>query len=123
MDLELLPAELAICRLGATEPMPKWARGALVAFVRTGEELSVVCDSASMPDGLDCSRGWRAIRVAGTMDLSLTGVLARLLVPLGDAEVPIFAVSSFDTDYVLVPASRLEQARETLTSAGHEFAG
>jgi hypothetical protein len=125
MDLELLPAELAICRLGPDEQIPPWAShregtgAGLVAVVRTGEELSIVCEAASMPDGLDCSRGWRAIRVAGTLDLSLTGVLARLLQPLADAEVPIFALSSFDTDYVLVPGERLEQARNALSAAGH----
>lgn len=122
MDLELLPAELAICRLGASEEVPAWARGELLAIVRTGEELSVVCDAAAMPDGVDCSRGWRALRVAGSIDLSLTGVLAHLLAPLADAEVPIFAVSSFDTDYVLVPSSRLDGARDALASAGHRIA-
>lgn len=122
MELELLPDELAICRLGPDEGVPAWARGPLVAIVRTGDELSVVCDAAAMPDGLDCSRGWRALRVAGTLELSMTGVLALLLGPLAEAEVPIFAVSSFDTDYVLVPSSRLDEAREVLARAGHSVA-
>ena len=120
MELELLPGELAICRLDPGDSVPSWARGDLVAVVRTGEELSVVCDAAAMPDGLDCSRGWRALRVAGTLDLSLTGVLARLLAPLADAEVAIFAISSFDTDYVLVRGERLEEARAALVAAGHD---
>ena len=119
MDLELLPGQLAICRLDPGDPVPSWAQGDLVAVVRTGEELSVVCDADAMPDGLDCSRGWRALRVTGTMDLSLTGVLARLLAPLADAEVAIFAISRFDTDYVLVREERLEQARAALVAAGH----
>lgn len=122
MDLELLPAELAICRLDPGDAIPSWARGDLVAIIRTGEELAIVCDADSMPDGLDCSRGWRALRVAGTLDLSLSGVLAHILAPLADAEVPIFSVSSFDTDYVLVPASGLEQAREALARVGHSIA-
>jgi hypothetical protein len=121
MDLEVLPAELAICRLEPGAAIPPWVRGDLVATVRTGEELSVVCEAGSMPDGLDCSRGWRALRVAGTLDLSLTGVLAHLLAPLAAAEVPIFAVSSFDTDYVLVPSTRLETAQEALAAAGHRI--
>ena len=121
MDLELLPAELAICRLDPGVPFPSWVRGDLIAVVRTSEELSVVCDAGALPEGLDCSRGWRAVRVAGTMDLSLTGVLAKLLAPLAEAEVPIFAVSSFDTDYVLVRGERLEQARAALEAAGHRL--
>jgi hypothetical protein len=92
-----------------------------VATVRTGEELSVVCDADSLPDGVDCSRGWRALRVVGTMDLALTGVLARLLTPLADVEIPIFAISSFDTDYVLVQGDRLDEALAALTAAGHRI--
>ena len=118
MELELLEDELAICRFDPDQEIPAWARGGLVATVRTGDELSVVCEAAALPDGTECSRGWRALRVAGTMDLSLTGVLARVLAPLADAEVPIFAVSSFDTDHVLVPGGRLDQARRGLAGAG-----
>jgi hypothetical protein len=122
VDVEVLPAELAICRLEPGEQVPAWARGGLVATVRTGDEYSVVCDAEEMPEGIDCSKGWRALRVAGTLDLSLTGVLARLLAPLAEEEVPIFAVSSFDTDYVLVPSTRLDDARQALARAGHDVA-
>jgi hypothetical protein len=124
MELEILAAELAICRLGPEEQIPQWANaGAIVATVRTREELSIVCEASAMPDGLDCSRGWRALRVVGTLDLALTGVLARLLAPLAAAEVPVFAVSSFDTDYVLVPETRLREACEALAGAGYAVAG
>jgi hypothetical protein len=121
--LEPVAGEYAICRLSPGDEVPSWAGGELLATVRTGEELSLVCDSASLPGGVDCSRGWRALRIAGAMDLSLTGVLARLLAPLADAEVPIFAISTFDTDYVLVPGERLGEATQVLAAAGYEIAG
>lgn len=121
MRLELLDSELAICRLDPAAAIPAWARGELVATVRTGEELSVVCDADAVPADTRADRGWRALRVAGTLDLTLTGVLATILAPLAAAEIPIFAVSSFDTDYVLVPAARLTEAAAVLRAAGHEF--
>ena len=121
MRLEPLDVELAICRLEPAATVPAWARGELVATVRSGEELTVVCDRAAVPDDVTAERGWRALRVAGRLDLTLTGVLAAILAPLAAAEVPIFAVSSFDTDYVLVPAARLEQAIAVLRAAGHEI--
>lgn len=121
MRLELLGEKLALCRLGGGEDVPGWARGELVATVRTAEELSLVCAAEAVPADVRSDGGWRALRVAGTLDLALTGVLAELLTPLAAAEVPIFAVSSYDTDYVLVPGRRLEAAIEALTTAGHEL--
>lgn len=119
MQLVVLDRELALCRLGPEDPFPEWAVGDFVATVRTGEELSVVCSAAQVPNHVQASHGWRAIRVAGTLDLSLTGVLAELLGPLERAGIPIFAISSFDTDYVLVPGDRLDEATEALRDTGH----
>lgn len=121
MRLEPLDGEQAICRLEPGAAVPAWTRGELVATVRSGAELTVVCDGGAVPDDVRADRGWRALRVAGPLDLALTGVLAAILAPLAAAEVPIFAVSSFDTDYVLVPAARLEQAIAALRAAGHEI--
>ncbi len=104
MDLEILEGTLAVSRLGPSETVPEWAEeGELSVVARTGEELSIVCEAASVPDEVESSGPWRALRVAGTLDHSLTGILGSLATPLADAEVPIFAVSTFDTDYVLVP--------------------
>ena len=123
MDLELLlvEEELAICRLDPAEPVPKWAteRTGLSAVVRTADELSVVCDEGRVPDGIEASGAWRALRVAGALDLSLTGVLIALLAPLERAGIPIFAISTFDTDYVLIPGGRCDEAVAVLESAGH----
>ena len=123
MRLEVLVGELAICRLDPGAPLPAWARGDLVATVRSAAELTVVCDAAAVPAGVRAADGWRALRVAGPLDLGLTGVLAALLGPLAEREVPIFAVSSYDTDYVLVPAQWLGAACGALEDAGHEISG
>lgn len=119
LELELVDGELAVCRLEADDETPEWARGGFVAVVRTPEELSIVCDAERVPEPIRSSRPWKALRVAGTLDHALTGVLSSIAVPLAEAEIPIFAISSFDTDYLLVPAERAVEALAVLRGAGH----
>jgi uncharacterized protein len=121
LELRVLPGALAVARLRPGEPVPAWASaaGALHAVVRTAGELSVVCDDAAVPAGVRAERGFRALAVAGPLDFALTGVLAALAVPLAEAGVPIFAVSTYDTDHLLVRAERLGEAIAALEAAGH----
>ena len=122
LELAILPESFAVSRLGASAPAPDWAgSGPLQSVTRTGEELSVVCLAEAVPRDVAAERGWRAIRVRGTLDFSLTGVLASLTAPLAEARVSIFALSTYDTDYVLVKAEALDRAVEALTAAGHRF--
>ncbi len=123
-ELELLPAPHAICRLNPGEEVPVWARGsagAMLSVTRTDRELSIVCESGLPPAAVQRSGPWRALRIAGSLDHSLVGILSALLAPLAEAEIPIFAISTFDTDYLLVGASTLAIATEALTAAGHEI--
>ncbi len=120
LTLTLLPDHLAICQLPADAPFPAWARSdALLALVRTADELSVVCDDANVPEGIRAERGWHALKVEGPLDFSLVGVLADLAGILADAGVSIFAISTFDTDYLLVKSNDVKQAMEALQQAGH----
>jgi uncharacterized protein len=120
--LAILPEPLAISRLSASSPAPAWAgTGPLQSMTRTEDELSVVCREDSVPSEIAAERGWRAIKVVGPLDFSETGVLASLAAPLAEAEVSIFALSTHDTDYVLVKADALDRAVTALTAAGHRF--
>jgi hypothetical protein len=111
---------LAVARLGGGEPIPNWAvLGEFYSITRTAEELSVVCVENLVPGNVRAERGWRALRVAGITDFSVVGVLARLTVPLAEAGISVFGVSTYDTDYVLVKEHGLERAIETLRDAGH----
>lgn len=124
LELELSSGDYVVCRLPASDPVPEWAQGAgqpLLAVTRTGEELSIVCAAGFAPAAVRGSGPWRALRVAGTLDHSLVGVLASLAGPLAEAAVPIFAISTFDTDYLLVPAERLGEALGALSRAGHSI--
>ena len=121
LELRVLPGTLAVARLGPGEPVPEWASGAgaLHAVVRTAAEVSIVCEDAAVPADVRAERGFRALAVAGPLDFALTGVLAALAVPLTEAGVSIFGVSTYDTDHVLVRAERLEEAIAALRAAGH----
>jgi hypothetical protein len=119
LSLVLLEGNYAICRLGAEASVPDWANGAFVSVTRTGDELSLVCPQDAVPGGVRCEPGWRCLRVAGTLDLALVGVLAGLLAPLAEAGVSVFVVSTFDTDYLLVRECEFERAATALRLAGH----
>jgi len=122
LDLTILPDELSICRLPAQSEMPAWAvsRG-LTSVSWTAHETSVVCASSVVPAGVQADAGWRAFAVAGPLDLRLTGILLSIAQPLADAGVGVFAVSTYDTDYVLVKQSSLDAAIAALTAFGHRI--
>lgn len=119
-SLIALATPLAIVRLPVEEGLPWWAASAtLLSLTRTPDETSLVCDEALVPASLVADRGYRALRVAGRLPLDAVGVLAWLASPLAAAGVPIFVISTFDTDYILVPGARLNKAIEALRGAGH----
>jgi hypothetical protein len=119
LTLVLLPDTFAVCRLPPDADLPAWAGGEFVNVTRTRDELSVVCSQGSVPDGVRCERDWRCLRVAGTLDFSLVGILASLLVPLAESGISVFATSTFDTDYLLVRQGDFARALGALQSAGY----
>ena len=122
LTLSVLPDSFAICRLDADAPIPPWASARDVfSITRTHDELSIVCQQRVAPADVRCERDWRALRVDGTLDFALTGILASLASPLADAGISIFAISTFDTDYLLVKATTLPRAVQVLSAAGHRI--
>ena len=108
-----------MCRLEATADVPSWAQGELVSITRTSDELSIVCDDAAVPAGVQSLRGYSAIAVTGPLAPELVGVLASIASPLARAAIPVVAIATFDTDYVLVRAADLAMAIVVLRAAGH----
>lgn len=120
LDLSVLPQRLAVCRLDSQDAIPDWlAEEDFWSVTRTDEELSVVLPEASAPATWRAEKGWRCLKVRGPLDFSLTGVLASLASPLAEAGISIFAISTYDSDYILVRDRDLEQAKEVLSDAGH----
>lgn len=120
LRLSVLEECLAVCRLEPGSELPAWAGATGFSSVtRTADELSVVCPERNVPDGVMCEKGWRALQVEGPLDFSLVGVLASVAVPLAEAGVSIFVISTHDTDYVLVREPALDLAVSALAEQGH----
>jgi len=122
LKLKFLPERFAVCRLWPDAELPHWAMsGAFRSVTRTPNELSIVCEEALVPDAVTAEPGWRCLMVEGPLDFSLTGILLSIADPLARAGVSIFAVSTFNTDYVLVKESSISEAIRALTGSGHEI--
>lgn len=124
-SFSILPTRHAIARLDPGAPVPNQLLEAagLVCVTRTPDELSIVCpeDAAQGFEAVD--RGWRCIKVHGPFAFDEVGILASLLDPLATASIGVFAISTFDTDYILVKSPDLERAIAALQAAGHRLAG
>jgi uncharacterized protein len=115
---------LVVCRLEADAIVPEWAaRGAFSSVTRTKEELSIVCAEDQVPAEVKRSGRFVLLKLQGPFAFSETGVVSSFVAPLAEAGVPVFVVSTFDTDYVLVPEESLDAALGALKNAGHEKAG
>lgn len=124
LPLELLPLRLAVCRLAPDAAMPPWAAGsALSCVTRTRSELSVLAEERLVPRDVRAEREYRAFVVNGPLPFDLVGVLASMTAPLADAGVSVFALSTYDTDYVLVKEHDVTRAADVLRAAGHTIAG
>ena len=121
LELDVLPGAYAICRWPAGEALPEWVnQSGFVSVTRTPTELSAVCAAEAVPAGTVCEGPWRIFAVRGPLDFGLTGVMASMASPLAAAGISLFAVSTYDTDYVLVRAADLDRAVEALRSARHQ---
>jgi hypothetical protein len=122
LNLIRVDGTFAVCRLGADATIPPWATaGSFFSITRSPDELSVVCRQDAVPEGVACERGWRCLRVAGTMPFSVVGVLVSLTAPLAQNGISIFSISTFDTDYLLVKDDEIEKAITVLQQAGHSI--
>ncbi|MFW6250195.1 MAG: GNAT family N-acetyltransferase [Alkalispirochaetaceae bacterium] len=115
MVLELLPFELMVLRLDPSSAVPEWTeKSRFLSLFRGAEELSIICESALPADAPTSEADWCALKLAGSQPFTMTGILASILKPLADGEVSILAISTYDTDYVLVKRFALEKAVDAL---------
>jgi len=121
LTLSALQDTFAICRLDKDAQPPDWAlRGSFCSITRTPEELSIVCPQINVPEGTKCDKGWRCLKVEGPLALSLTGILSSLATPLAQAGISVFAVSTYDTDYLMVKEKDVESAILVLSQEAHQ---
>jgi uncharacterized protein len=124
VQLYALDELYAVVRLEPDAALPPWAmQGHFWSITRSDSELSLVCRQEDVPADASAERGWCAFEVAGPLDFSLTGVVSSLVEPLAEQAIPLFVVSTFETDYLLVREHDLHRSVEALTSAGHSVDG
>ena len=120
MVLQILPYDFTICKVETAENIDL---GGEFCFVgKTDEELSLLCPTYDVPaNTLERDDGWKAFRIQGVLDFSLVGILSKLSGILADNGIGLFAVSTFNTDYIFVKAETFERALDLLTKAGYEM--
>jgi uncharacterized protein len=122
LTLHLLNDTFTINKLPQFAEIPSiLSKGEMCFIFRTDDELTIVCPDYMAPNNVQQELGWRCIRVQGQMKLGEVGVLAAISEPLAEAQVPLYAISTFNTDYVLVMEEHLVNAVQALQKAGHEF--
>ena len=118
------PENLGVAKLGPGADLPSWvSSGTLMSITATADETSVVCTYKAIPAKAKPEGPFTAYEVQGPLDFALTGILSALLVPLAEAQVSVFVLSTYDTDWLLVSAERFASARAALVAAGHTITG
>jgi len=116
LSLLVMPQRLAICQMAHDAQIPQWATNdSFFSISKSDHELSIVCSESVVPGDIHAEKAWRSIKVQGPLDFSLTGILASLAAPLAQAKISIFAISTFDTDYILVKDDNLNKAVQVLS--------
>jgi len=123
LKFRLLPSPYAIVRLPPDAPVPAWAtHGDFTSITRNADELSIVCPTANLPSDVNSAHRWICLKLEGPFPFSQTGVLLSFIEPLSNNGIPIFAISTYDTDYVLIQEEYAGAAISFLQQAGHELA-
>lgn len=121
LNYSVLAGRFAVCRMAPDVAVPEWAIvSKFFSITRSMAELSVVCEEKYVPTGIQTEGGWACIQLHGPFPFQMTGVLAGVLNPLAEIGIGIFAVSTFDSDYILIKAGQVLAADDAMRAAGHE---
>jgi len=123
LKYSLLKGRFAICQLPAGSAVLDWAmRGQFFSICKNDEELSIVCDAGFVPAGVKADAPFVCLKLQGPFPLNETGVLSSFIRPLAQAGIPVFALATYNTDYILIPEVSRERAEQVLRTAGHLMA-
>lgn len=118
--IELLTGHYGVARLEGGSRFPEWAKGEFTSVTATSDEVSITCPEVFIPEGIRCEKGWRVLKLIGPLDFALVGILAGISGILAEKKISIFAISTFDTDYILVKDDKVSEAVEALMDNGFE---
>jgi hypothetical protein len=121
LTMKLLKEKYGVCRLDKAELIPEWTKNSkFLSITRTDEELSIVCSQESIPEDIKCEKDWRILKILGPLDFSLIGILASISRVLAQNGISIFAISTYDTDYILVRSKDIDNAVKSLIGENYE---
>lgn len=116
LAMKLLKEKFGVCKLDKDELIPGWIKNSqFYSITKTADELSIVCSQASIPREIKCEKDWRILKVEGPLDFSLVGILSSITKILAQKEISIFAISTYDTDYILVKNKDIDNAVNALS--------
>lgn len=120
ITLETIPNQLSVCQLNSLNDFDM--NNNFYFLGKTKEELSLVCPTENVPaKTINREDGWRGFKIVGILDFSLIGILAKISSLLADNQISIFAVSTYNTDYVLLKENKFEKAKNILINNGYQF--
>lgn len=121
LTISLLKDTFGVCRLNINESIPDWGtKGEFFSITKTLDELSIVCSEDNIPNDIKCEEGWKALKIEGPLDFSLIGILSKISSLLAKEGISIFAISTYDTDYILVKENHIQNAVMVLLSNGYD---
>jgi len=122
LTMKLLKERFGVCRLNKNEPIPEWTKNSdFYSITKTLDELSIVCSQDSIPSNIKYEKDWRTLKIEGTLDFSLIGILSSISTILAQKGISIFAISTYDTDYILVKDKDIDNAINTLSNEKYEI--
>lgn len=120
--MKLFKEKFGVCRLEIEALIPEWAQASqFYSITKTSDELSVVCSQDNIPDGIKCEKDWRILKIEGILDFSLIGILASISGILATNNISIFAISTYNTDYILVKEKDINNAVKVLSGEQYEI--
>lgn len=122
LTIKLFKKTYGVARLDKTDSIPEWSQNSnFFSATRTAEELSIVCPQDNIPDDIKYEKDWRILKIEGPLDFSLIGILASISSLLSQERISIFAISTYDTDYILVKSKDINNAIKVLTKGGYNL--
>lgn len=120
LTMKRLKGNYGICRLEKDQSIPDWSmKGGFFSITRTENELSLVCSEEVIPERVTCEKGWQMLKVEGPLDFALVGILSKISTLLANEGISIFAISTYDTDYILIKEQDMPKGIETLIEGGY----
>jgi len=122
LTMKLLKEKYGVCRLNKNELIPEWAQNSdFFSITKTCDELSIVCSQDDIPNDIQCEKDWKILKIEGPLDFSLIGILASISTILAQKGISIFAISTYDTDYILVKNKDIRNAIDSLVKERYEI--